>query len=116
MDRILYNLVNNATRFSADNRVDLWIFPIGDDIRFVVANAVEAPAEAWLEERTEGDLGQLFRGGITRGGQGIGLSNCAALVAAAYGQQGPLKAVESGCLGADVLDGVFHAWFHWPAY
>lgn len=116
VDRILYNLINNATRFATDGRVELHIFAVGDDIRFVVANAVDEEHLGWLLERTEGDLGQLFRGGITRGGHGIGLTSCAGLVAAAYGQYGPREAVENGYLGARVLDGVFHAWFHWPAW
>lgn len=116
VDRILYNLVNNATRFAADSRVDVSIFRVTDDIRFVVANAVEDAQVAWLRERTEGDLGALFLGGITRGGHGIGLANCAGLVAAAYGQYGPREAVENGYLGARIHDGIFYAWFHWPVY
>lgn len=115
VDRVLYNLVNNATRFSDDGRVTLHIFPVGEgDVRFVVANALDLEQAAWLDEHTERKLGRLFEGGITRGGHGVGLSNCAALVAAAYGQT-PDTAVERGHIGATIRSGRFLAWFHWPA-
>ena len=116
VDRVLYNFVNNATRFAADDEVALHILPVGDDVRFVVANAVSKEHADWLMDHTKGDLTQLFSGGITRGGEGLGLSNCAQLVAAAYGQAGTAQATARGHLGASLDDGAFFAWFHWPQY
>jgi len=115
IDRILYNLLNNATRFADDGRVHVSIFPVGeDDVRFVVDNTISADQALWLSEHTERKTAKLFEGDITRGGDGIGLANCASLVAAAYGQT-PETAVERGHLGAEVRAGHFLAWFHWPA-
>lgn len=116
VDRVLYNLINNAARFSADNRVHLHVLPIDEQhIRWVVTNAVDAGQKLWLMEAADGDLGALYRGGLTRGGHGIGLSNCAEIVAASYGVH-PDEAIQEGYLGAKLLDHEFCAWFHWPVF
>lgn len=116
VDRVLYNLINNAARFAADDRVHLRVMPIGaEHIRWVVTNAVDAAQEQWLRDAAGGDLGVLYRGGLTRGGHGIGLSNCAEIVAASYGLH-PDEAINEGYLGAKLLDGRFCAWFHWPVF
>jgi len=72
VDRVVYNYVNNATRFSAG-------------------------------------------GGLTRGGNGLGLSNCADFVAAAFGLPDIDAALRGRYLGAVVEDGWYLAWAHWPA-
>jgi len=115
VDRVLYNLINNATRFASDGRVTLDIFPVGRDIRFVVGNGLTDEHLGWLRTETDGEPTRLFEGGITRRGHGIGLANCAILVAAAYGQPGPENALETGHLGAQIRDRRFLAWFHWPS-
>jgi K+-sensing histidine kinase KdpD len=115
VDRVLYNLINNATRFAADERVTLDIFSVGRDVRFVVGNAIAADHASWLRQETQGDLAKLFEGGITRGGHGIGLTNCTLLVGAAYGQDDPAETLAQGYLGAEMRGERFLAWFHWPA-
>jgi signal transduction histidine kinase len=116
VDRVVYNYVNNAARFSADGAVTLWVVPAGDGLsRWVVQNAIAPDQAAFLAERVGGDLGRLFRGGITRGGTGIGLANCADVVADCFGLEGPAEALQSGYLGAALRGPDFYAWFHWPA-
>lgn len=116
IDRILYNYINNATRFTDDGRVELSILPVSDKIvRWVVTNSLTPGQVSWLETATEGDLQRLFHGGLTRGGNGIGLSGCTDFVAASFGVD-PGAALEQGYLGARVIDSRYYAWFHWPAW
>ncbi|MBN9122327.1 MAG: ATP-binding protein, partial [Planctomycetes bacterium] len=60
------------------------------------------------------DLVRLYEGGVTRGGNGVGLASCADFVAAAFGVTAS-EAVAEGYLGARVDGNEYHAWFHWPA-
>ncbi len=116
IDRILYNYVNNAARFSADKVVNMTIFPAGDSlVRWVVDNAISAEQQTWLDTHAGADLKKLFLGGLTRGGQGIGLTNCTDFVAASFGIA-PQEALDKGYLGAKIIDMRYYAWFHWPAY
>ena len=118
IDRVLYNHVNNAARFSADRRVALTIFGAGDGraIRWVVSNAVAPEQRAWLAAVAGIDLNDLYAGGLTNGGSGIGLATCREFVAAAFGLPSAQAAVTGGYLGARLIGDEYHAWFHWPAY
>ncbi len=119
LDRVIYNLVNNAARFAADGRVGLHVFPIGPtvdtDLRFVVMNRV-APEH---RERLAADLGDhlstVFEGGYTTGGHGLGLRICGDFVAHGYGLPSLDSALAGGYLGARLVRDTFVAWFHWPA-
>ncbi|VTR91630.1 Uncharacterized protein OS=Crocosphaera watsonii WH 0005 GN=CWATWH0005_3458 PE=4 SV=1 [Gemmata massiliana] len=116
IDRVVYNYVNNAVRFAAGGAVTVWIFPLHDGLtRWVVQNAIAAEQAAFLGERV-GDLGRLFAGGITRGGTGVGLANCAEIVADCFGLSSPAEAVKRGYLGAATEGSDYYTWFHWPAY
>lgn len=117
VDRILYNYVNNAARFTADNRVIITIFSVRLGlVRWVVQNLISERHKQWLHENIGADLRPLFRGGITRGGHGIGLSNCTDFVAASFGIESNEEALEKKYLGAKVIDDQYYAWFHWPAF
>ena len=116
VDRIVYNYINNAIRFSAGSSIQMEILPVGDNaVRWIVANRITPDQSLWLEQRMNGDLSDLFRGGVTRGGNGLGLSNCADFVAAAFGLPDINAALEGQYLGAVVRDGWYLAWAHWPA-
>lgn len=116
IDRIVYNYVNNAVRFAADGRVTMWIFPVGADlVRWVVQNRVAADQSAFLAGAAP-DLKRLYAGGVTRGGHGVGLANCAEIIAACFGLDGPAEAVAGGYLGAAADGADYMAWFHWPAF
>jgi signal transduction histidine kinase len=118
LDRVLYNLINNATRHTADGRVYFFIFPLTEenphDLRFVVYNSIPAEHCAKLRENYPDDLGELFRGGFTTGGSGIGLRICADFVNNAYGIPSFDKGLEGHYFGARCMNGYFVNWVHWP--
>jgi hypothetical protein len=117
VDRILYNYINNAARFTTDGRVTLTIAPINEQLlRWVVVNAVSEDQQNWLRDNVGDDLGRLFLGGHTRGGHGIGLSNCADFTASSFGLENGAEAVQQRYVGAKIVDGRYYAWFHWPVY
>ena len=116
VDRVLYNHINNAARFTSDGRVVLSIFGVGDRlVRWVVSNALAADQREWLAAAADGDLNRLYTGGISCGGRGIGLSSCRDFVAAAFGLPSG-QAVTGGYLGARLTEDEYRAWFHWPAF
>jgi len=116
VDRIVYNYMNNAMRFTAEPSISLEILPVGDNaVRWIVANPITPDQSEWLKRNTNGDLSNLFRGGLTRGGNGLGLSNCADFVAAAFGLPDIQAALEGKFLGAVEENGWYLAWAHWPA-
>lgn len=116
VDRIIYNYVNNAVRFSAGPSIQMDIGPVGGNaVRWLIANPITDDQSEWLMKETRGDLSSLFRGGLTRGGNGLGLSNCADFVAAAFGLPDTQAALEGKYLGAAVEDNWYVAWAHWPS-
>jgi signal transduction histidine kinase len=116
IDRIVYNYMNNAMRFTAEPSISLEILPVGDNaVRWIVANPITPDQSEWLRKNTNGDLSNLFRGGLTRGGNGFGLSNCADFVAAAFGLPDINAALDGKFVGAVEEDGWFLVWAHWPA-
>lgn len=116
LDRVLYNHVNNAAHYTAD-QVNIAVLPIHDRLtRWVVENSISSEQNAALREATGGNLGKLYRGGLTRGGHSIGLAMCADIVASACGLADADEAVERGYIGATVNGLHYSAWFHWPIY
>ncbi|MEF3275782.1 MAG: ATP-binding protein [Chloroflexus sp.] len=123
LDRVLYNLINNATRHSIDRRVMIGIFPLtsceAPSLRLVVLNRIDARQRSALEQRFGQHWSDLFRGGFSFSsdgshGHGFGLAICAELVANAYGLANGAAAVAGGYVGARPHDDLFVAWFHWP--
>ncbi len=117
LDRVLYNLINNATDYSADGLVYLSVLPLGEQpehLRFVVFNRASEQQRATLTGRFPSGPGQLFRGGFTTGGSGLGMRICADFVCNAYGLPTVDQALGEGHLGARFIDEFFVAWFHWP--
>jgi len=117
LDRVIYNLVNNAARFTADARVQLLVEAVSHaTVRIAVRNELGSDDADWIASETEGRTAALYLRGSTRGGTGLGLQSAAVVVARAWGQVTPEEAVESGVVGAHVKKGVFTSWFFWPAY
>lgn len=123
LDRVFYNLINNATRHSADRRVMVGIFPIFEcetpSLRIVVANRIDLLQRTALEQRFGLQWSDLFYGGFTfsrdgSSGHGFGLAICAELVANAYGLPNGPAAIGGGYVGARPHGDLFVAWFHWP--
>ncbi len=116
VDRVLYNYINNAIRFSAGESIGLSVIRVNNSIiRWVVKNEITHEQKMWLQENLDNELSKLFQGGYTKGGQGIGLSNCSDLVSSSFGLS-VSQAIESGYLGAKILNNTYYAWFHWPIY
>ena len=117
IDRVVYNYVNNAVRFASGGAVTLWVFPVADGLtRWVVQNAIAADQAAFLADKAGAGFERLFAGGVTRGGTGVGLANCAEIVADCFGISSPAEAVRRGYLGATTRGAEYYSWFHWPAY
>ena len=116
VDRVLYNLINNAARFAIDDRIRIDALEVTPGvIRWVVQNRIAPDQWDWLDRSLGEDLGRLFQGGVTRGGHGIGLSNCADFVKAAFGLSDIDAAISGGYIGARRVGDSFWAWFHWPS-
>lgn len=117
IDRVVYNFVNNAVRFAASQKVTLWVFPVSDRMtRWVVQNTIVADQAEFLAQKAGPRLELLFAGGVTRGGTGVGMANCAEIVADCFGITSPAQAVRQGYIGATTHDREFFSWFHWPSY
>lgn len=115
LDRVLYNLLNNACRHGAGNRIHLAIFRVpeeeGRNLRFVLLNALSEEDETRLRST---NLQSLFESGVSTTGSGYGLNVAAEFVAHAYGIAQPEEAVAQSYLGAKLLAHRFAIWFHWP--
>ncbi|HEU4327014.1 MAG TPA: ATP-binding protein [Roseiflexaceae bacterium] len=118
LDRVIYNLMNNAVRNTADEVVYLVLLPLPaetpKDLRFVVYNRVTSEQRTTLEKRYGDRLSELFRGGFTTGGSGQGMNICANFVMNAYGLQTIDQALDGGYIGAAYQEGYFVNWVHWP--
>jgi hypothetical protein len=119
LDRIIYNLLNNAARNADDRVVQFHILPMprqesAENLRFVIANHVSDEHATQLTAAVP-DLGQLFRSGFTTGGHGVGMSIVADFCTQAFGIYDDEKARKDGYYGAQWIEGNFVAWFHWPA-
>lgn len=119
LDRVLYNLVNNACRHTASGGVRLSIHshPTGedhpDDLRFEVCNPVDTEDRQRL--RGQGDLHTLFQPAVSSTGSGFGLTVALDFVSNAYGLPKRHQALEGNYLGAQLTaDDEFIVWFHWP--
>lgn len=119
LDRVFYNLVNNAARFTADGQVHVHVRPVdaADDthVRVAVVNRISAEQRDALRHKFGSvDLGRLFAGGFTTGGHGIGLRICGDFIVHGYELSSLDQAVQHGYLGARIIGDHFVAWFHWP--
>ncbi len=117
LDRVLYNLINNAVRFTSDQQVYLAIFPLDETeqvLRFVVYNRTTAAHLASLQQHCEDNLGQLFLGGFTTGGTGLGLRICAEFVTNAFGLPSVEHGLHHSYFGVTQIDDYFVNWVHWP--
>jgi signal transduction histidine kinase len=115
LDRILYNLLNNACRHAATDTLRLALLPVpdmpGENLRLVLINAV---SEADAEYLRRVDLATLFEYGVSTTNSGSGLSVAAQFVGNAFGLDSPKEAVAERYLGARLVENDFAVWFHWP--
>ena len=115
LDRILYNLINNACRHAASDCIHLVLLPVpdneGKDLRFILSNVV-SPQD--FHHLSAMNLETLFEEGASTTGSGFGLAIASDFVTHAYGLGSHRQAIEGGYLGAALIEKSFAAWFHWP--
>ncbi len=115
LDRILYNLINNACRHTAEPTIRLYLFPIPqenpENLRFVLTNHLHEADRARLAEQ---NLEELFRPGVSTTDSGLGLTVVTDFVGSAYGVMPRPRTIEGGYAGARIIQDEFVAWFHWP--
>ena len=113
LDRLLYNLVNNAARHAADGQVEILVVPVDDSgathARIAVANLVTAEQRLALVGAYGDELGQLVRGGFTTGGHGLGMQIAADFVVHGYGLRDVEQALRERYLGVTLVDRRFVA-------
>ncbi len=130
IDRLFYNLANNACRHAATDRLDMAVFPIsdaaGECLRFVLSNEVSETDAARLRSITQGSqttgpdkhrhssLVPLFTPKVSTTGSGFGLTVVADFVAGAFGLQDRMEALRERYVGAVLEGNTFRIWFHWP--
>lgn len=121
LDRTLYNLINNATRFSADGRVRVKVEaddPAGStNLKFAICNAVTSDDVERLSNalaKHGSRLPDLFEGGLTVDGNGFGLRICADLVCHNYQLGSPAEALKQELLGVSLTSQAFNVWFYCP--
>ncbi len=138
IDRIFYNLANNASRHTADGDIEAVIFEVpaspGDCLRFVLSNAVSGdqakkllqlaaqPERSAVEASANVEpsagavrLDALFTPEVSTTGSGFGLAVVAEFTANAFGLKVAGEAARGGYVGAVLEHGrTFRAWFHWP--
>ncbi len=118
LDRIIYNLINNAARHTSDQHVYFVILPLdGDpphDLRLVIYNRITPDHRAQLQAKHGSNVGALFNGGFTTGGSGLGMRICADFVANAYGIATIAEGLAQGYFGAMLRGDYFVNWVHWP--
>ncbi len=119
IDRVIYNLVNNAVAHTADGDVALSIFPVGAgdacNVRFVVSNAINPADAERIRALTHGQVESLMKGGVSTTDGGMGLRICAEFVGHAYGLPSVDEVLRGGYAGTRIIDDTFVSWFHWPS-
>ena len=123
LQRVLYNLLNNATAHAKAPPIHVWTLGIPSaspsSVRVVVSNSVDGAAAAELESKltpaSTSDALPSFWSGYTTTGSGVGLGSVVEMVADAHGLNHVQDAVLLGYVGASVVEGKqFVTWFHWP--
>ncbi len=113
IDRAVYNLLNNAVRYTNHPEIHVWLVPLPRDLRVVVANLVSEAHQAALREALARDPSAPF-GTFTTSGSGHGLRIVADLVGRAYGISTVEALTQGGHVGTALHGEVFLSWFHWP--
>ncbi len=113
IDRVAYNLLNNAVRHADRSPISVWLQTLEHDLRVTVANAI-APEQRSALEVTLAERPAALYGSFTTTGSGHGLGIVADLVGRAYGLTATASLVEGGYVGARVVEDTFVTWFHWP--
>ena len=120
LDRVIYNLMNNALRESAPDSqpVQFYIFTNDEDmepndVRFWIRNTITHQNYEQLSLRFGDNLSDLFLTNFSTTGSGIGMQIVGDFVGQAYGVS-TRRALDMRIVGARLSESYFDAWFHWP--
>ena len=113
IDRVAYNLLNNAARYADRPTVAAWLLTMDSDLRVAIVNSISVEQRGIVEEQLAAGVASLF-GSFTTSGSGYGLRIVSELVGRAYGVASIDTLTKEGYVGAKVVDGNFVSWFHWP--
>lgn len=113
IDRVAYNLLNNAARHAERPNITAWLIRFEKDLRVAIANVVSPAQRAVVEHSLAADPASLF-GTFTTTRSGYGLRIVAELVGHAYGIVNIKPLTTGRYVGAKIVDDSFVAWFHWP--
>ena len=113
IDRIAYNLMNNAVRYADRPAIAAWLLTLESDLRVVVANSISSEQRAVLVDLLEKEPAALF-GSYSTSGSGYGLQIVSELVGRAYGVASTETLTTNGYIGAKLVEDTFVSWFHWP--
>lgn len=113
IDRVAYNLLNNAARYADRPTITAWLVTLDHDLRVAIANSISEKQRAVVAEQLASDGASLF-GAFTTSGSGYGLRIVSELVGRAYGVASVETLVKDGYVGAKVIEDTFVTWFHWP--
>jgi signal transduction histidine kinase len=113
IDRVAYNLLNNAVRHADRPDISVLLRTSDHDLRVTVANAIAAEQRAIVAGALAEDAASLH-GAFTTTGSGHGLRIVSDLVGRAYGIPSTKALVAGGYVGATLVDDLFVSWFHWP--
>lgn len=113
IDRVAYNLMNNAARYTAQPAIHAWLVTSATDLRVVIANSTSVERRAVVAAVLDDDAASLF-GSFTTSGSGYGLRIVSELVSRAYGVARTDTLLQHGYVGARIIEENFVTWFHWP--
>ena len=122
VDRVIYNLMNNALTYGVGEAVDLWVqadqATHSPNLLITVENDISLETKEQLESRFKGHLEKIFLGGFSTSGGGDGLQICLDCVRNAYGYTSADESLEAGLLGARIYEAGdtyrMQSWFFWP--
>ena len=113
IDRVAYNLLNNAARYADRPTISVWLLTMKSDLRVAIANSISGEQRGIVSEQLAESASSLF-GSFTSSGSGYGLRIVSELVGRAYGVASIETLVTAGYVGAKVEGDTFVTWFHWP--
>ncbi len=119
VDRVVYNLANNALKYSNSDTVELHVHPLEKDtprnLRILTFNQITKEQEQTLRKHFGDNPSKLFYGGyVGSSGKGLGMNICLECVSNAYGINSQTKSIEHGYAGVKILQGGIAIWIHWP--
>lgn len=113
IDRVAYNLLNNAVRYADSPSISAWLVTLENDLRVAIANSISSEQSAVVCEQLASNASSLF-GNFSSTGSGYGLRIVSELVGRAYGIANVETLTKNGYVGAVVVEDKFLTWFHWP--